>query len=147
MKGKVMILTPNARIAEWTRRPYIYVVWSIPFMLALFLSLTRGMPTRSFSQDVAGGEALLKQLETIDGVYQAGFTASGTYTIVQLSPRHAGRSPARRKWQITRLGERLAHEEELIEVLAWDDVRLEPGEKPVVGEERESLLSWICRFE
>jgi len=68
---------------------------------------------------------LLSRISSIDAVYEAGFTASGTMT--EIDKYHDYFPPFKKKWQLTIHGRKKAYEEEVIEILRWEDV-LEPGE-------------------
>lgn len=72
-------------------------------------------------------DGLLEKLKAMDALCEAGFTAAGTY--VNALSNYRDVPPRKMKWKIAVSGEKMALEEEVIEVLRWKDV-LGPDEEP-----------------
>jgi len=72
-----------------------------------------------FGQEVNGLE-MLKQLKSFDSVYEAAFTATGTRLFA--SPVRREIPPQEKKWKISMSDGKIAYEEDVIEILKWEDV-------------------------
>lgn len=71
-------------------------------------------------------ESVLEHLRAMDSVYRAGFTVSGTY--VHANPDKSYMPPTRKVWKLTMSDSRIAYDEEVVEVLRWQEV-LDPDTK------------------
>lgn len=98
--------------------PKLAIFYKAIHMLSFFLFLGFANPAVGQALDAA---ALLKQLKSLDSVYEATFTASGSYLFVA-SFFPPDLPPLRKKWQLTMSNGKIAYEEEVIEVLKWEDV-------------------------
>jgi len=98
--------------------PKLAIFYKAIHMLSFFLFLGFANPAVGQALDAA---ALLKQLKSLDSVYEAAFTASGSYLFVaSFFPPNL--PPLRKKWHLTMSNGKIAYEEEVIEVLKWEDV-------------------------
>jgi hypothetical protein len=89
-------------------------------------------------------EGIIQQLRSIDSVYEAAFTATGTR--LTASGVISEIPPLSKKWKITMADGKTAYEEQVVQVLRWEDIPWVKGDasKPVKLNARDDSAPMIA---
>lgn len=89
-------------------------------------------PAATTSTAPAGAQELRKKLKEMDARYRSGFTATGIDIIYTWMYRDM--PPQKMRWKITMAGDRIAYEQQVVEILKWEDVLGPDEDLPPVDE-------------